>query len=79
MIDEPLVYLTGIHERLQNCKTVEEVEQIRCHSCANNGHWGWCDARFIKCAYKDRIKEILGEPKDSGKLSMHDVIDGVVL
>lgn len=70
--------MTGLEKELQNCNTVEEVERLRCYDCAKNGHWGWCDATFIKCAYKDRIKEILGEPKGSGKRSVHDVLDGVM-
>ena len=46
---------------LDSAKTVEEVEALRCYDCARNGHWGWCDAPWIKCLFKDRIKEILGE------------------
>lgn len=49
--------------KIEDCKTVQEVESLRCYECANSGHWGWCDAPHIKCAYKDRIKEILGENK----------------
>ena len=49
--------------RIEDCKTVQEVESLRCYECANSGHWGWCDAPHIKCDYKNRIKEILGETK----------------
>ncbi len=48
-------------EKINNCNTVEEVERLRCHECANSGHWGWCNVSHIKCDYKNRIKEILGE------------------
>ena len=46
---------------LEACKTVEDVEALRCNECARNHHWGWCDAPNIKCAYKDRIRKILGK------------------
>ena len=46
---------------LKDCKTVEEVEQLRCKDCAATGHWGWCDAPWIMCEYRDKIKEILGK------------------
>ena len=49
--------------RLQDCKTVEEVEKLSCNECSNNGHWGWCDAPWIDCSCKTKIKEILGEKK----------------
>jgi len=50
-------------EKINNCNTVEEVERLRCYECSDSGHWGWCDASYIKCDYKNRIKEILGETK----------------
>lgn len=45
---------------LSECTTVQEVEALRCTECSNSGHWGWCDAPWIKCTYRDKIKEILG-------------------
>ena len=50
-----------ISKEIKNCKTVEEVEALRCFNCSNDGHWGWCDSPWIKCEYRDRIKEILGK------------------
>lgn len=47
--------------KIEECKTVEEVEALRCHECSSTHHWGWCDAPWIKCGYKSRIKEILGQ------------------
>lgn len=47
-------------EELNQCKTVEEIEALRCNECSDNGHWGWCDGNWIRCPYKARIKEILG-------------------
>lgn len=44
----------------KDCMTVEEVEKHFCSKCADDGHWGWCDAPWIKCTHKSRIKEILG-------------------
>ena len=55
------------HERslkLKDCKTVEDVEALRCNECSNNGHWGWCDAPWIDCEYKTKIKEIIGEKRN---------------
>lgn len=46
---------------LRTINTINEVEKLRCITCSNNGHWGWCDAPFISCPYKWRIKEILGK------------------
>ena len=46
---------------LEECKTVEEVEALHCKDCSDDGHWGWCDAPWITCEYKKKIKEILGE------------------
>ena len=47
--------------KLEECKTVEEVEELACKNCARTGHWGWCDAPWIKCSYRDKIKQILGK------------------
>jgi len=47
-------------EYLRTLNTVEEVEKVHCVKCADNGHWGWCDAPWITCPLKWRIKEILG-------------------
>lgn len=62
---------------IAECKTVEEVEKLRCFECANNRHWGWCDAPWIICDYKDKIKEILGVSEDrysSLEEQMHGLI-----
>lgn len=62
---------------LSTLNTVEEVESLRCFECARDGHWGWCDAPWIKCEYKDRIKEILGLSESrfsSLKEQMPDII-----
>ena len=48
-------------EKLPNCKTVEEVEALRCCECSKDGHFGWCDAPWIQCDFKDKIKELKGE------------------
>ena len=47
-------------EKLKACKTVEEVEALRCNECARDGKWGWCDSPWIDCDFKTKIKEILG-------------------
>lgn len=46
---------------IEACKTVEEVEATGCNQCSSNGHWGWCDAFWITCERKDRIKQLLGD------------------
>ena len=53
--------------KLQDCKTVEEVEALGCNKCARNGHWGWCDAPWIECSRKNKIKEILGNKESRFK------------
>lgn len=62
---------------IKSCTTVEEVEALRCDTCSRTGHWGWCDAPWIKCEYKDRIKEILGL-KDSKIKDPHKHIDSIL-
>jgi len=62
-------------DELDNCKTVEEVEQLRCNTCSRTGHWGWCDAVDIYCGYKARIKEILEIPMNENKYSAEDTIE----
>lgn len=56
---------------VSDCKTIEEVESLRCCECAKSGHYGWCDAPHIKCVYKDRIKEILGQKDCKYTVSEH--------
>ena len=51
-------------EKLPSCTTVEEVEALRCNECANDHHYGWCDAPWIECDFKDKIKSILRETED---------------
>ena len=48
-------------QKINNCKTVAEVETLCCYDCSNDHHFGWCDAPWIMCKAKDRIKEITGE------------------
>jgi predicted transport protein len=62
---------------INECKTVEDVENLRCKDCSNTGHWGWCDAPHIKCEYKDKIKSILGISKCKYTIENH--INGICL
>ena len=51
---------------LEECTTVEEVESFHCKECSTRtGHWGWCDAPWIHCKFKDKIKKILGQTESS--------------
>jgi hypothetical protein len=56
---------------ISDCKTVEEVEALQCYKCSTTGQWGWCDAPHIKCEYKNRIKEILGETESRYTIRKH--------
>ena len=60
-----------IEDKLNNCKTVEEVEKLCCYNCAKNHHFGWCDCDWIVCTAKSRIKAITGEYGHSVTLEEH--------
>lgn len=60
------------HKAFNACTTVEEVEALQCHKCSTRtGHWGWCDAPFIQCKFKDKIKQILGRTESTVTLEDH--------
>ena len=59
-IDGYELYGDNLINKINQCKTVEEIESLRCNECSKNGHWGWCDGDWIRCPWKERIKEILG-------------------
>lgn len=61
----------GDYMDLSDCKTIEEVESLRCNECAKSGHYGWCDLPHITCKYKDRIKELLGEKESKLSIKEH--------
>ena len=63
--------MTVRDDKLNNCKTVEEVEKLCCYNCAKNHHFGWCDVEGIVCTAKSRIKAITGEHGHSITLEEH--------
>lgn len=56
-------------EVLKMCTTVDQIEGLMCRDCSNSGHWGWCDRESLICEYRDRIKEILGIPKNKYRIN----------